>query len=155
MVRWVDGLTGGLVAGLTSAVFYAVVPVAWLHETTLGAFFAQLAQALPPLHGAPASAPIVALGFVLHVAVAVGFALAYVALARRLPSMWRAPTSVAWGLTYGVFVWWTLNDVVVPVTGALNVQPLWEGLVGTVVCYGLVLSELTTMAYRRRASVAP
>ncbi len=50
--------------------------------------------------------------------------------------MWRAPTSVLWGVGYGLFVWWALNDVAVPVSGAVNVQPLWEGLVGTVVCYG-------------------
>ncbi|HZO93071.1 MAG TPA: hypothetical protein VFB22_04830 [Candidatus Baltobacteraceae bacterium] len=154
MVRWVDGLVGGAVAGVTSAAFYAAV-IGWLHETTLESFFAQLAQALPPLRHAPAGPGLVVLGVGLHFAVAIGFALIYTALARRLRSMWRAPTSVLWGLSYGLFVWWALNDVAVPETGMLNVQPLWEGLVGTVVCYGLVLSELTTLAYRRRASVAP
>ena len=69
--------------------------------------------------------------------------------------MWRAPASVLWGLAYGLFVWWILNDVVVPVTGVVNVQPLWEGLVGTVLFYGVVLSELTTLAHRREAGVAP
>ncbi len=155
MVRWIDGIAGGAVAGVTSAAFYGAVPAAWLHETTLGTFFAQLAQALPPLHGAAATPAIVALGVALHFAVAILFALGYVALAQRLRSMWRAPTSVLWGVGYGLFVWWALNDVAVPVTGAINVQPLWEGLVGTVVCYGLVLSELTTMAFRRQASAAP
>ena len=154
MVRWSDGLLGGAVAGVTSAAFYAAV-IGWLHETSLESFFAQLAQVLPPLRHAPASPAIIALGVALHFAVALGFALLYTALAQRLPSMWRAPTSVLWGLSYGLFVWWALNDVAVPVSGTLNVQPLWEGLVGTVVCYGLVLSELTTLAYRRRASVAP
>jgi len=155
MVRWVDGVAGGAGAGLTSAGFFAAVPVAWLHETSLSAFFAQLAQALPPFHGAPVSPPLVALGLALHFAVAIGFGVMYVALARKLRSMWRAPTSVLWGVGYGMAVWWMLNDVAVPVTGAVNVQPLWEGLVGTVVCYGLVLSELTTLAYRRRVSTAP
>jgi hypothetical protein len=32
---------------------------------------------------------------------------------------------------------------------------LWEGLVGTVLFYGVVLSELTTLAHRREAGVAP
>jgi len=49
MVRWIDGFYGGLIAGGTSALFYAVVAVAWLHDITLGDFLAQIAQALPPL----------------------------------------------------------------------------------------------------------
>jgi uncharacterized protein (DUF2062 family) len=60
-----------------------------------------------------------------------------------------------WGLAYGLLVWFVLNDVLVPVLGAVNVQPLWEGLVGTVLFYGVVLSELTTLAHRREAGVAP
>ncbi|MBV8368887.1 MAG: hypothetical protein JO036_08210 [Candidatus Eremiobacteraeota bacterium] len=155
MVRWIDGLYGGLIAGVTSALFYAVVAVAWLHDTTLGAFFAQIAQALPPFHGAPASAALVALGVVLYFALAAAFGIEYALLAKRVSSMWQAPTSVLWGLLYGLVVWWVLNDVLVPLTGALVVQPLWEGLVGTILCYGLVLSELTTMAHRRAAGAAP
>ena len=114
MVRWIDGFYGGLIAGGTSALFYAVVAVAWLHDVTLGAFFAQVAQALPPFHGAPASVPLAVLGFVLYLLVAAAFGIAYATLARRLPSMWRAPTSVLWGLAYGLLVWWLLNDVLVP-----------------------------------------
>ena len=155
MVRWIDGFYGGLMAGVTSALFYAVVAVAWLRETTLDGFFAQAARALPPFHGAPPSWALAGLGVVLYLALAVVFGIAYALLARRLPSMWRAPTSVAWGLLYGLLVWWTINDVLVPVTGAIQVQPLWEGLVGTVVFYGVVLSELTTVAHRREASAAP
>ncbi len=155
MVRWIDGLYGGLIAGGTSALFYVVVAVAWLHDITLGDFLAQIAQALPPFHRAPSSAPLVGLGLSLYLLLAAAFGIAYAALARRLPSMWRAPTSVLWGLAYGLLVWWILNDVVVPVTGVVNVQPLWEGLVGTVLFYGVVLSELTTLAHRREAGVAP
>ncbi len=155
MVRWIDGFYGGLIAGGTSALFYAVVAVAWLHDVTFGVLFAQVAQALPPFHGAPESTPLVALGVVLYLLVAAAFGIAYASLARRLPSMWRAPTSVMWGLAYGLLVWWLLNDVVVPVSGVVNVQPLWEGLVGTVLFYGVVLSELTTLAHRREAGVAP
>ena len=155
MVRWIDGLYGGLIAGVTSALFYAVVAVAWLHETTLGAFFGQIAQALPPFHAAPASAAMVVLGVVLYFALAAAFGIGYALLAKRLSSMWQAPTSVLWGLFYGLVVWWVLNDVLVPLTGALVVQPLWEGLVGTILGYGLVLSELTTMAHRRAAGAAP
>jgi hypothetical protein len=155
MVRWIDGFYGGLIAGGTSALFYAVVAVAWLHDITLGGFFAQVARALPPFRGAPESVPLAGLGLVLYLLVAAAFGIAYATLARRLPSMWRAPGSVMWGLAYGLLVWWILNDVVVPVTGIVNVQPLWEGLVGTVLFYGVVLSELTTLAHRREAGVAP
>ncbi|MDP9104875.1 MAG: hypothetical protein M3N49_02980 [Candidatus Eremiobacteraeota bacterium] len=155
MVRWIDGFYGGLIAGGTSALFYAVVAVAWLHDVTFGVLFAQVAQALPPFRGAAESTPLVALGVVLYLVVAAAFGIAYASLACRLPSMWRAPTSVMWGLAYGLFVWWVLNDVLVPLTGVANVQPLWEGLVGTVFFYGVVLSELTTLAHRREAGVAP
>ncbi len=155
MVRWIDGFYGGLIAGVTSALFYAVVAVVWLRDATLGGFFAQIPQALPPFHGAPASAVLVALGVVLYLLLAAAFGIGYALLARRLASMLRAPTSVLWGLCYGLVVWWLLNDVLVPVTGATNLQPLWEGLVGTVLFYGVVLSELTTLAYRREAGIAP
>ncbi len=155
MVRWSYGLYGGLIAGVTSALFYAVVAVAWLHETTLGTFFAGIARALPPFHGAPDAAPIVALGVVLYFLVAGGFGVAYGLLALRFGSMRRAPTSVLWGLGYGLVVWWVLNDLIVPVTGADNVQPLWEGLLGTVVFYGIVLSEATATVARRDAGALP
>ena len=153
MVRWSDGLFGGLLAGTTSALFYALVAVV-LKEYTIPAFFAQIAQALPPFHAAPAAGPIVALGVVLHFAVAAGFGIAYAMLARRFPSMWHAPTSVMWGCSYGLLVWWCINDVVVPISGAVDVQPLWEGLVGTVLFYGVVLSEYTTVAHRGKAAAA-
>jgi hypothetical protein len=155
MVRWVDGFYGGLIAGVTSALFSLIVSVGWLHDTTPGGFFAQIAQALPPFHGAPPLAPLVALGVALYFLVAAAFGIVYATLARRLPSMWRAPTSVMWGLCYGLLVWWILNDVVVPATGAVVDHPLWEGLVGTVVFYGIVLSELMTVAHRRGAGASP
>jgi uncharacterized membrane protein YagU involved in acid resistance len=155
MVRWIHGFYGGLIAGVTSALFYAVVAVAWLHDTTLSGFFAQPALALAPFHGAPASGPLVGLGVVLYLLLAAAFGIVYALLARRLPSMWRAPTSVAWGLFYGLLVWWLINDVLVPLTGAASDQPLWVGLVGTVIFYGVVLSELTTVAHRRETSAAP
>ena len=155
MVRWIDGFYGGLIAGVTSAAFYAVVAVAWLHHATLGGFFAQPAQALPPFHGAPASWALTGLGAVLYLLLAASFGIVYALLARRLRSMWRAPTSVAWGLFYGLLVWWVINDVLVPASGARWDLPLWVGLVGTVVFYGVVLSELTTVAHRRETSAAP
>jgi hypothetical protein len=155
MVRWFHGLYGGLIAGGASAVVSAGVAVAWLHETTFEAFFAQVAQALPPFHGAPAVTPLVALGVLLYLIAGAVFGTVYALLAGGQPSMWRAPGSVLWGASYGLFVWWVLNDVVVPVTGVQNVQPLWEGLLGSVVAYGLVLSEFTTVVHRRQAAEGP
>jgi hypothetical protein len=155
MVRWSDGLFGGLIAGVTSALFYAVVAVAWLHETTLGAFFAQIALALPPFHHAAEAPLLVALGVVLHLLVAGAFGIVYTSVAAKLRSMQQAPTSVLWGLSYGLVVWFVLNDLVVPLAAAENVQPLWEGLLGTMVFYGVVLSEYTTVVVRREATPAP
>ncbi|MBV8644436.1 MAG: hypothetical protein JO225_11030 [Candidatus Eremiobacteraeota bacterium] len=154
MVRWIDGFYGGLIAGVTSALFYALVAVAWLHDDTFAGFFAQPALALPAFRGAQPSFVTAALGIVLYLLLGAAFGIVYAQFARRLPSMWQAPTSVAWGLCYGLFVWWVLNDVLVPLTGAVVLQPLWQGLVGTILFYGVVLSELTTMAHRR-ASAAP
>lgn len=154
MVRWNDGFYGGLIAGLTSAVFYALVAMAWLREVTFAEFFGEIAQGVPGLRGAPITVPLVAFGVVLYFALAASFGIAYAALARRLSTMWQAPTSVLWGIVYGAVVWWVLNDVVVPLTGATNIQPLWEGLVGTIVFYGIVLSELTTVAHRRASRIA-
>ncbi|HEY4439206.1 MAG TPA: hypothetical protein VGN14_02065 [Candidatus Elarobacter sp.] len=151
MVRWSDGLYGGLIAGCASALFYAIVTVAWSHEMSLMEFFSQPAQALAPFHGAPASGLLAALGAVLYLLTAAAFGVVYALLARRLTSMWQAPTSVVWGLVYGLVVWFVLNDVFVPISGIANLQPLWQGLIGTVVCYGVVLSELTTVAHRRAA----
>jgi uncharacterized membrane protein YagU involved in acid resistance len=154
MVRWSDGLYGGLIAGLMSAIFYAVVAVAWLRDATLTGFFAQPALALAPFHAAPATPLLACFGFVLYLGIAAIFGILYALAARRLPSTWQAPTSVLWGLAYGLIVWSILNDVLVPISGATNVQPLWEGMVGTVIGYGVVLSELTTVAHRRAAAVA-
>ncbi len=152
MVRWFDGFYGGLAAGVTSASFYAVVAAAWLHDDTPAGFFARIAQALPGLHGAPAAWPESGLGVVLYVAVAGLLGVAYAAAAGWFRSMLQAPTSVLWGLAYGAFVWWMISDVAVPVLGARDVRPLWEGLVATVFCYGVVLSEVTTMVRRRTAT---
>jgi hypothetical protein len=152
MVRWIDGFYGGLIAGTISALFFALVAAVWLHDGA-GDPFAQTAQALPPFHGAPPSWPLVGLGAVLWLLLAAAFGMLYATLARHVRSMWRAPGSVAWGLSYGLLVWWAINAVVVPVSGAVTTQPAWERLVGTVICYGLVLSEVTTLA-RRRAEAA-
>ena len=154
MVRWSDGLYGGLVAGLTSAAFYAAVAVAWMREMSLAAFFSQPAQALAPFHAAPPSAQLAWFGFSLYLLAAAFLGICFAVTAGGLASTQRAPTSVLWGIGYGLAVWALLNDVVVPVSGVVNVQPLWEGIAGTVVCYGIVLSESLTVLRRRAAPSA-
>lgn len=149
MVRWIDGFYGGLVAGAVSAAFDALVGGVWLHDTAPSELFGQVAQALPPFHGAAPSWALAGLGVVMWLLLGVAFGIVYALLARRVGSMWRAPGSVVWGLCYGLLVWWVINDVAVPVTGVPDTQPLVTGLVGTVVFYGVVLSEATTLAVRR------
>ena len=56
MVRWSDGLYGGLIAGLVSALFFLFCGVAILHEPVLGDYFVRFSvgvfgsriEALPP-----------------------------------------------------------------------------------------------------------
>lgn len=149
MLRWVDGFHGGLIAGAMSALCSATLTVTWLHEMTLGELFAQAARALPAFRAAADSWALTGLGAVIYLLLAAAFGIAYALLARQRPSMWRAPASVVWGLGYGLLVWWLVNDVVVPIASVPAMQPAWEGLVATVVFYGLVLSELTVLARRR------
>src|SRR5580658_427710 len=149
MVRWIDGLIGGFLAGLTSMAFFTLVGVAWLHETTYGEFFAQTTRLVPALRDASPSVPLSLLGAALYLALSVVLGLIYGGLAARAPSMRQLPTSLVWGLFYGLAVWLLVNDVLGPATGVVSYQPLWEGLVGSILTYGIVLSEFTAMAARR------
>lgn len=153
MVRWSDGLYGGLIAGVTSAAFYVVAANA-LHDPTLDRFLLDVAQTIPPLQRAPEAGPLLALGVVLHFLVCAAGGIGYALLARHFRTMWQAPASVAWGLSYGLFVFWAINDGLVPLTGARSLQPLWVGLAGSMLCYGVVLSEYTAVARRRAAAAA-
>jgi hypothetical protein len=155
MVRWIDGFYGGMLAGVTSAGFYTAAGALWLHDIGPAEFFAQVARGLPPLHAAAGSWALTGLGVVLYVLLAAAFGVLYASLARRTRSMWRAPGSVAWGMCYGLLVWWAINDVLVPVSGAIDLQPLWETLAGTVIFYGIVLSEAMTLARRRAEAALP
>jgi hypothetical protein len=154
MVRWIDGLLGGALAGVTSLVFFTLVGVAWLHDTTCEEFLTATTRLFPALRGVPPSVPLMVLGTVLYLALAALLGLVYALLARRLASMRRPPTSMVWGLVYGVAVWLLVNDVLVPAFGIVSYQPLWEGLVGCAIFYGVVLSEWTAFADRRAASSA-
>ncbi|HEX3468754.1 MAG TPA: hypothetical protein VHT05_11815 [Candidatus Elarobacter sp.] len=153
MIRWIDGFYGGLAAGVTSASFYALAAAAWVRDDGPAGFFAQIAQTVPGLRGAPVAWPEIGLGLAIYIAVAGALGIVYALAAVSFRSMLRAPTSLLWGLGYGLLVWWLISDVAVPVLGAADMRPLWEGLVATVLFYGVVLSEVTTMA--RRAAERP
>ena len=154
MVRWYDGLFGGLLAGLTVALFYVIVSVAWLHDMTVAEFFANIASGI--LHGPHLAKNIWAIlfGVSLHFLVAAVFGIIYAFVAQRVRSMWQAPFSVMWGLLYGLFVWFVISDVLVPLLGITSTLPLWEGLVADTIFYGIVLSEYTTVVYRSKALAA-
>ena len=145
MVRWYDGLFGGLVAGCTVALFYAIVTVAWLHDATLPGFFAEIASGF--IHGANLESNpwAVAFGMGLHFITASLFGILYALIAERFPPMWHAPFSVFCGILYGLVVWLAINDVLVPVLGISSTLPLWEGLVANTVFYGVVISEYMTV----------
>jgi len=144
-VRWNDGLFGGLVAGCTVALFYAIVTVAWLHDATLPGFFAEIASGF--IHGANLESNpwAVAFGMGLHFITASLFGILYALIAERFPPMWHAPFSVFCGILYGLVVWLAINDVLVPVLGISSTLPLWEGLVANTVFYGVVISEYMTV----------
>ncbi|GAC1591054.1 MAG: hypothetical protein NVS3B28_18550 [Candidatus Velthaea sp.] len=155
MVRWYDGLYGGLVAGCAVAVFYALVALAWLHDASLGGFFAEIASGV-----IRTSAPLdrnawaIACGVGLHFLGAAAFGIVYALAAERIRSMGRAPYSVLWGLMYGLVVWFAINDLLVPLLGVSSTQPLWEGLVGSILFYGVVISEFITVVKRSKATAA-
>jgi hypothetical protein len=155
MVRWYDGLFGGLLAGLAVVIFYFVVSVLWLHETTLGGFFAEIASGV--LHGRDhldQNGWAIAFGVSLHFLLAATFGILYSLLARRISSMWHAPTSIVWGVCFGLVVWAVISDVLVPLLGIDSTQPLWEGIVGNTLFYGFVISEFMTVMHRRQTEAA-
>jgi hypothetical protein len=147
VVRWSDGFYGGLLAAVISAIFYAIVSA--VTRGSVGVFYADIARALPPLRGTADGAATIIVGAIVYLIVAILFGIIYALLAGRIDSMLHAPTSVLWGIFYGLLTWWVLANVAVPVLGAANLLPAWESIVGCILFYGLVLSEYTTIAYRR------
>ena len=66
--------------------------------------------------------------------------------------MWKAPTSVLCGISYGFIMYFVLEDLFVPILGVTSYQPLWEGLVGNVLFHGIVISEYITICFRRNVA---
>lgn len=152
-MRWIDGLVGGLVAGVVSMVYFTVVAVAWLGEMSINEFFAQPARLIPQLRGTAPSVALTLVGVVLYLGLAVLLGLVYGRFSTTRPSTRRLPNSLFWGTFYGLATWLLVHDVFVPWTGVVDVEPLWEGLAGCVL-FGLVLSEMVAVAGRRSALVA-
>jgi len=149
MVRWSDGLYGGLIAGLVSALFFLIVGVVVIHEPVLGDYFVRFSIGIfgPRM----ANLPFVALlfGLFLHFLSAAVFGMFYASIASRFKPSWTAPTSVLCGICYGFFMYFISEDVTVPILHVISTTPLWEGLVGNIFFHGLVISEYITIAHRR------
>ncbi len=149
MVRWSDGLYGGIIAGLVSALFFLFVGVAIIHEPVLGDYFVRFAVGV--FGSKIESLPIVGLlfGLFLHFFSAAIFGIFYAAMAARFKPSWTAPTSVLCGIAYGLFMFFITEDVAVPIMRVVSTTPLWEALLGNVFFHGVVISEYITIAHRR------
>jgi hypothetical protein len=150
MVRWSDGLYGGLLAGTVVLGFYWLVDMLLLKDSTLSGFFAEIASGFLKSGATPDNLWVVLFGLGLHYLLSGAFGIIYASIARYVRAMWHAPTSVIFGLTFGLIVWFTISDVFVPVFGIAATQPLWVGLVGNTIFYGFVISEFITVAQRAK-----
>jgi hypothetical protein len=148
MVRWSDGLYGGMIAGLVSAIFFLIAGSTAEHGA-FGEYFSRFSAAI--FGERVERLPIVAFlfGLFLHFLSAAIFGIFYAAMAARFKPAWKAPTSVLCGITYGVLMYFIAEDVAVPVLRVVSYTPTWEALVGNVVFHGLILSEYITIAHRR------
>ena len=149
MVRWSDGLYGGLIAGLVSAIFFLVAGTTTAEHTVFGDYFVRFTIAL---FGPKAeNLGIIALlfGLFLHFVAAAMFGIFYAIIAGRFKPAWKAPTSVLCGICYGLFMYFVAEDVVVPVLHVVSYTALWEALVGNVIFHGIIVSEYITIAFRR------
>jgi uncharacterized membrane protein YagU involved in acid resistance len=154
MIRWTDGLYGGLIAGVVSALFFLTAGVAVIHEPVLGGYFVDFAVAI--FGSRIESVPIVGLlfGLFLHFLAAAVFGIFYAVMAARFKPAWAAPTSVLCGITYGFFMFFVAEDIMVPLLRVVSYTPAWEGLVGNVVFHGIIVSEYITIAHRRNLAGA-
>lgn len=146
--RWTTGLYGGLAAGVVFLLFVFVVRGALFHDTTLTDWFTFLASAFLGASVKP-SLFVAAFGAGLHFLGSALFGMLYALLARIFPSMIRSPSSLVWGLAYGLGAWAVLANVVVPALGMNDTQSLWEALVGSAVFYGWPISETVAFLAHR------
>jgi hypothetical protein len=149
MVRWSDGLYGGLIAGLVSALFFLFAGAVIIHEPVFGDFFVSFAVAI--FGSRIETFPVIALlfGLFLHFLSAAIFGIFYASMAARFKPAWTAPTSVLCGIAYGLFMFFIAEDVAVPIMRVVSLTPLWEALLGNILFHGIVISEYITIAHRR------
>jgi uncharacterized membrane protein YagU involved in acid resistance len=154
MIRWTDGLYGGLIAGVVSALFFLFAGIAIIHEPVLGEYFVDFAAAIfgSRIENLPAIGLL--FGLFLHFAAAAIFGVFYATMAARFKPAWSAPTSVLCGISYGFFMFFVAEDVMVPLLHVVSYTPAWEGLVGNVVFHGIIVSEYITIAHRRNLAGA-
>jgi hypothetical protein len=152
MVRWSDGLVGGLIAGVISALFFIIVCQQFDHERVLGDYFVRFAMAVFGSRAAGLGPLALLFGIFLYFIAAAIFGILYGLVAANFKPMWKAPTSALCGITYGFVMYFVVEDVIVPVLGVSSYQPLWEGLVGNVLFHGIVISEYITIAFRRNVT---
>ena len=152
MVRWSDGLIGGLIAGVISALFFIIVGQQIDHEAVLGDYFVRFANAVFGSRAESLGSFALLFGLFLYSVAAAIFGILYGLVAAGFRPMWKAPTSVLCGITYGFIMYFVVEDVLVPVLGVTSYQPLWEGLVGNVLFHGIVISEYITIAFRRNVA---
>jgi uncharacterized membrane protein YagU involved in acid resistance len=151
MVRWSDGLYGGLIAGLVSALFFMLAGVSFDHGQP-GAYFSQYAIGIFGDRAEHLGIVTLLFGLFLHFLAAAVFGIVYALIAERFKPMWAAPTSVLCGITYGLVMYFVAEDVTVPVLHVISYTPAWEALVGNVIFHGMVLSEYITIAHRRNVA---
>ncbi len=151
MVHWSDGLYGGLIAGLVSALFFMLVGVTVDHGPA-GAYFSQFAVGIFGDRAEHLGFVTLLFGLFLHFLAAAVFGIIYALIAARFKPMWSAPTSVLCGFTYGLVMYFIAEDVTVPILHVISYTPAWEALVGNVLFHGLVLSEYITISHRRNVA---
>jgi hypothetical protein len=152
MVRWSDGLIGGLIAGVISALFFIIVGQQIDHDPILGDYFVRFANAVFGSRVSGLESVALLFGLFLYFIAAAIFGILYAAVAAGFRPMWKAPTSVLCGITYGLVMYFVVEDLLVPILGVRSYQPLWEGLVGNVFFHGIVISEYITIAFRRNVA---
>lgn len=150
-MRWTTGLYGGLIAGTVFLLFIGGVRGALFHDTTIPDWCAYLASAFLGDRASAANPWVVAFGAGLHYLISALFGIGYATLARLFPSMVRTPSSMVWGILFGLAVWAFTANVLVPVFGMTDTEPLWEALVGAAVFYGWPTSESVAFLAQRGA----
>jgi hypothetical protein len=149
MVRWSDGLYGGLIAGLVSALFFLFTGAVIVHEPVFGDYFVRFAVGVfgSRIEGAPFIGLL--FGLFMHIFAAAIVGIVYALIAARFKPAWTAPTSVLCGLCYGIFLYFLAEDTAVPIMHVISYTPMWEALLGNILFHGLVISEYITIAHRR------